>query len=302
VAARLQQGLGAAAARWFSQPQPATDTASDPLGHWHAVARSNVATVVAFSIFVNLLMLTLPIYLFQISDRVLTSRSLETLLMLSLLAIAFITVLSLLDIFRRQVLGALATSLETILGGPLLASVIHGSLAGASNMQALRSLQQVRNFISSPAMLLLFDGPIAPIYFVAVFLINPQLGFVTLGAGAILALIALINQRATSEQLKLAGAFAAKADARAEALTRNAQVINAMGMLNQSILHWGRNEAGALRLYLGALDRNSWISGVSRCFRLATQIAVLGFGAYLALEGRLTGGMMIAASIIAGRA
>src|SRR5262245_24480952 len=79
--------------RWFTQPQPVDGASSDPLGHWRTVLRSNVTTVVAFSIFVNVLMLTLPIYLFQISDRVLTSRSLETLLMLSLLAAAFITVL-----------------------------------------------------------------------------------------------------------------------------------------------------------------------------------------------------------------
>jgi ATP-binding cassette subfamily C protein len=257
---------------------------------------------VVFSIVVNFLMLTLPIYLFQISDRVLTSRSFDTLLMLSVLAVVFLTVLSLLDIFRRQVLGALATSLETILGGPLLASVINASTAGASNIQALRSLHHVRNFISSPAMLLLFDAPTAPLYFAAVFLISPQLGFVTLGAGAVLVVIAVLNQRATSDQLTLAGTHAVRADAQAEALARNSQVINAMGMLNEGILQWGREEARALRLQFDALDRNFWISGVSKYFRLVTQIAVLGFGAYLALEGRLTGGMMIAAAIIAGRA
>ena len=93
----------------------------------------------------------------------------------------------------------------------------------------------------------------------------------------------------------------AKADAQAEALSRNSQVINAMGMLNESILHWGSDQARALFFQSGALDRNFWISGTSKFARLVTQIVILGAGAYLALHGSVTGGMMIAASIIAGR-
>ena len=114
--------------------------------------------------------------------------------------------------------------------------------------------------------------------------------------------IAVINQRATSAPLGQANAFASKADAQADALARNAQVINAMGMLNESILQWGREQTGALTKQMTALDLSFWISGASRFFRLLTQIAILGWGAYLALESQLTGGMMIAASIIAGRA
>jgi len=281
---------------------PDNSKSRSPLATWRRVARKELFIVAIFSIFVNFLMLTLPIYLFQLSDRVLISRSIETLVMLSLLAVMFLSVLALLDIFRRQMLGALATSFGTIAGGPLLASTIASSASGGGNTQALRSLHQVRNFIASPAMLLLFDAPIAPLYFSAIFLINPQLGFISLAAGGILVAIAFANQRATSDRLALAGQHGASADARADALARNSQVINAMGMLNESILHWGREEAQALRAQSGALGRNFWISGGARYFRLITQIGVLGYGAYLALEGHLTGGMMIAASIIASRA
>src|SRR5687767_9184136 len=105
-------------------PQNSAPPARTPLQEWRALARRTFIVVAAFSVFVNLLMLTVPIYLFQLSDRVLTSRSIDTLLMLSMLAVAFLAVLSLLDICRRQVLGALANRLETILGGHLLASVI----------------------------------------------------------------------------------------------------------------------------------------------------------------------------------
>jgi ATP-binding cassette, subfamily C, bacterial len=242
------------------------------------------------------------LYLFQLSDRVLTSRSLDTLLMLTIVALGFIGVLSLLDIIRRQVLGRLATSFETILGGPVLASIVTSAkIADSANMQALRSLHHVKSFISSPVMLLLFDVPLAPIYFGAVFLIHPALGAISLVSGLVLIAIAIANQKATSSPLGTANLHTSRADAQAEALARNSQVINAMGMLNESILHWGSDQARALIFHGGALDRSFWISGASKFARLVTQIVMLGVGAYLALHGSVTGGMMIAASIIAGR-
>jgi len=285
-----------------AEANDATATPVDPMAEWRAAARRNFITVGVFSVVVNLLMLTMPIYLFQISDRVLTSRSLDTLLMLTVLALVFVGVLSLLDILRRQVLGALSTKMETILGGPVLASIVSTARAGdGGNISPLRSLHQVKSFISSPVMLLLFDAPLAPIYLAVVFLIHPVLGWITLGSAVVLMGIAYLNQRATSQPLGQASAHAAKADGHAEALARNSQVINAMGMLNESILHWGREQARALTTQSDALDRNFWISGASKMARLITQIVILGWGAFLALDGHLTGGMMIAASIIAGR-
>jgi ATP-binding cassette, subfamily C, bacterial len=275
----------------------------DPLTAWRFSCRRTLTSVAVFSTFVNLMMLTIPLYLFQLSDRVLTSRSLDTLLMLSLVALGFIVVLSLLDIIRRQVLGRLATRFETMLGGPVLASVVTSAkIADSANVQVLRNLHHVKSFISSPVMLLLFDVPLAPIYFGAVFLIHPALGFISLISGLVLIAVALINQKATNSLLVKANSHTAKADAQAEALSRNSQVINAMGMLNESILHWGSDQARALVFQSGALDRSFWISGTSKFARLVTQIVILGSGAYLALHGSVTGGMMIAASIIAGRA
>lgn len=276
---------------------------ADPLTRWREVAFRNLAIVGIFSVFVNLLMLTMPIYLFQISDRVLTSHSFDTLIMLTLVVVGLIAVLSLLDTLRRQVLSRLAVKMETILGGPIIASII--SLAPASdsgNVQPLRNLHQVRNFLSGPIMLVLFDAPMAPLYFAAIFLIHPQLGYLVLVAGVVLMGIAYLNQRVTAAPLGEAGTFSSKADAQAESLARNAQVVNAMGMLNESVAQWGREQAAALTKQTDAQDRGLWISGLSRFVRLVTQIAILGCGAYLALNGQLTGGMMIAASIIAGRA
>lgn len=190
--------------------------ARDPLTRWRDIAFRNLVAVGIFSVFVNLLMLTMPIYLFQISDRVLTSHSIDTLLMLSLVVVGLIGVLSLLDALRRQVLSRLATRMETILGGPIIACIITQAPATDSgNVQPLRNLHQVRNFLSGPVMLVLFDAPMAPLYFAAIFLINWHLGYIVLIAGLLLVAIALLNQRATSLPLGRAGAFAAKADAQA---------------------------------------------------------------------------------------
>lgn len=275
----------------------------DAVRQWHSEARRALVSVGIFSLLVNVLMLTLPLYLFQLSDRVLTSHSMDTLIMLSIVALGFVSVLAILDILRRQILNRLATRFETCLGGPVLASLVtNAKVSDTANLLALRNLHQVKGFISSPIMLLLFDLPLAPIYFAAIFLINVDLGFITLAAGIVLVVIAMINQRATSASLGIAGQHSAKADAHAEAFARNSQVINAMGMLNESILQWGREQARALIFQDAAHDRNSWISGVSKFVRLVTQILILGVGAYLALRGSVTGGTMIAASIIAGRA
>ena len=276
---------------------------TDVLKQWRAISRRELVVVAIFSFVINLLMLTIPIYLFQLSDRVLTSRSLDTLLMLTAIAVMFLTVLSLLDIARRQLLSRLAAKLEKLFSGPVLAAVVHHAQTGHSGgIAAMRSLQQVRTFLASPLMLVLFDAPMAPLYFFAVFLIHPHLGFILLGSAVLLFAIAVFNQWMTAGMLSESSQYTAKADAQAEALAHNAQVVNAMGMLNEGILQWGREQARAIIQQMQAQDRNFYISGTSKFIRLLTQIAMLGWGAYLAMTGRITGGTMIAASIIGGRA
>lgn len=299
----MQASPAVDAPQMLSAPVRSTVIPEDPMRLWRSAARRNLAMVALFSVFVNLLMLTMPLYLFQISDRVLTSRSLDTLVMLTILAVGFVGVLSLLDILRRQILGRLATRLEALLGGAVLASIVNNARVGeGGNIGALRSLQQARSCLSSPVMLLLIDGPLTPLYLIVIFFIHPLLGAVSLAAALALLSMAIVNQKATAEPITRANVHASKADAAAESLARNAQVINAMGMLKESIQHWGRQQAQAMAVQANAIGRNFWIGGGSRFARLAAQISMLGTGAYLALNGELTGGMMIAASIITGRA
>ncbi len=265
------------------------------------ICRRGFLSVGVFSVVINLLMLTIPIYLFQLSDRVLTSRNTDTLIMLSVVAVGAILAMVMLDMLRRLMLSRIGTRLETTLAGPALAGALHGQ-AGPTSAQALRSLQQVRNFIIGPVMPLMFDAPLAPLYFAVVFLIHPTLGFIVLAAGLLLCLVAIINQQITAAPFAEAGGHGQAAENQAEALSRNSQALTGMGMMNEGITLWGQSNAQALTALIRAQDRNAYLSGFSKLVRLLTQIAVLGTGAYLALQAQLTGGMMIAASIIAGRA
>jgi len=265
------------------------------------ICRRGFVSVGVFSVVINLLMLTIPIYLFQLSDRVLTSRNTDTLIMLSVVAVGAILAMVALDMMRRLMLSRIGTRLETTLAGPALAGALSGP-SGGTAAQALRSLQQVRNFIIGPVMPLMFDAPLAPIYFAVVFLIHPTLGFIVVGAGLLLCVVAIVNQQATSAPFSEAANHGHTAENQAEALSRNSQALTGMGMMNEGVMLWGQTNAHALSALIRAQDRNAFLSGFSKAVRLLTQIAVLGTGAYLALQAQLTGGMMIAASIIAGRA
>lgn len=268
-----------------------------------ARSRRNLVSVGIFSFFVNLLVLSIPVYLFQISDRVLTSRSVDTLVMLSGLVIGFLLIHVLLDMVRRFVLMRIAVDTEMRLGPSVLSAAARASQNGSNReYQTLGDLQQLRNFITGPVLLNIFDIPVIPIYLLAVYLIHPQLGYIVTCTGGALFIIALINQKLTAVPFGQANAYGTRANLQADAMSRNAQVINAMGMIPEGVQIWGRETMESLKAQVIAQDRNVLMSAISKFIRLCTQIALLGWGAWLALHSELTGGMLIAASIVGSRA
>jgi len=275
----------------------------DVLGKGLAGARRNMVTVGIFSIVVNLLVLAIPIYLFNMSDRVLTSRSTDTLVMLTIIVIVAIGAHVLMDMMRRFILMRVAVETEAKLGGPVLSAAAKSAQSGSSReFQTLADLQHLRAFITGPVLLTMFDAPVAPAYFAVVFLIHPELGFIVLGAGVALVVVALLNQRVTAIPFNMANSYGARANLTAESMARNAQVINAMGMIPEGVQVWGRETVESLKAQVIAQDRNILMTGLSKFLRLCTQIGILGWGAWLALEGHVTSGMVIAASIVASRA
>jgi ATP-binding cassette, subfamily C, bacterial len=301
-------GNGADTGRRGDQATPLQRRAADRdfrevLGRGLTACRKNLVTVGIFSFFVNILILAMPIYLFQLSDRVYTSRSVDTLMMLSLIVVGAVVAHVFLDMMRRLILTRIAAEAESKLGAPVLSAAAKASQTGSSReFQTLSDLQQLRAFITGPVILLMLDIPVAPVYLAAVFMIHPHLGFIVAGTGAVLFMIALINQKLTAVPYAQANTYASRANLAADAMARNAQVINAMGMIPEGVQIWGRETAESLKAQIVAQDRNIYLAGLSKLVRLFTQVAILGWGAWLSLHDELTGGMVIAASIVGGRA
>ncbi|WP_159951133.1 type I secretion system permease/ATPase [Rhizobium sp. 18065] len=268
----------------------------------HAVKR-NLLIVMVFTIASNVLVLAIPIYLFQISDRVLTSRSTDTLIMLTIVIVGAIILQSAFDALRRFILMRTAVEVAAQLGAPILSAAARASLQGnGREYQTLGDLQQVRSFLVSRTLLAFLDAPIAPVFLLAVFLIHPHLGYIVVVTAILLLIFTQINQRVTAVPFADANAAQIKANLHLDSMTRNSQIINALAMIPEAVHIWGKDTAASLKAQVIAQDRNIAIAAVSKGIRLLTQVTMLGWGAYLSIQGELTGGMVIASSIIAGRA
>lgn len=268
-----------------------------------AVVRRNMMIVIAFTVAINVLVLAIPIYLFQISDRVLTSRSQDTLVMLTIAVLGAIVLQVILDSIRRFILMRTAVEMEVQLGAPILSAAARASLHGnGRDYQVLSDLQQLRSFIVSGTLISFLDAPLMPFFVVVVWIIQPQLGLIVIMCCVVLFVIAYLNQKATSQPFSEANAFLSRANFHLDSMSRNSQIINALAMIPEAVKMWGRETAGSLKSQVYAQDRSIVFTGASKAVRMFTQVALLGWGAHLSMDGHLTGGMVIAASIIAGRA
>ena len=277
---------------------------SDEIREALGACRRALLMAVPFSLALNILMLTVPLYMTAVYDRVLTSASVETLLMLTLLAIGALALASLLEMVRQVVLQRAGARLEIGLGAQTLAASFATGGKGGGDLQGLRDLGQLRQFLTSPMTGALFDLPVAPLYLALVFAIHPQLGWLMLAAAAVLVLVSFANQWATAAPLAESGREGLSALQRAQAQARNAELLRAMGMFGNALKVWGEANARSVAAWDTAGRRNAFWTGVSRFVRMMLQIATLGYGAYLVLtsQGALTAGIIFAVSIISARA
>ncbi|MDX5383624.1 MAG: type I secretion system permease/ATPase [Rhodobacterales bacterium] len=263
----------------------------------------NLSMVMLMTCATNVLILAIPIYLFQISDRVLTSRSTDTLIMLTLVIVGAVVLQAMFDAVRRFMLMRTAVEVAARLGAPVLSAAAAASLHGSGReYQTLGDLQQLRGFLVSGTLLSFLDVPFAPLFILVIFMIHPHLGMIVVVTALLLLVVALINQRITAKPFAEANLAQAKANMHLDSMSRNSQIINAMAMIPEAVTIWGRDTAASLIAQVRAQDRNIISASVSRAVRMLTQVGMLGWGAYLAIDGQITGGMVIAASIVAGRA
>ncbi len=271
--------------------------------------RSILIYAAGLSFFVNLLMLTGPLYMLQIYDRVLSSRSYETLTVLTGLILVLFAAMALIDFTRSALLARAGTAFENNLKSLAFDSAMDVARTGSSKKsnhqsveEPLKDLRQVRQFMSGPGLTAVFDAPWTPFFIGVIFLMHPLLGWVALAGLFILLALVLLNQNTTQQTNRNAQTKVNEADALALATLKNAAATDAMGMRSALKNRWLTLGSDASNSSLISNDRISGFTATTKAVRLFLQSAILGTGAYLAIQGIVTPGVMIAASIIAGRA
>jgi ATP-binding cassette subfamily C exporter for protease/lipase len=266
--------------------------------------KSTFWTVGVFSAISNLLMLVPSLYMLQVYDRVLQSRNEITLLMLTLLMLGAYLLMAGLELVRSFVLVRVGARFDLTLNKRVYTAAFEQNLkqAGANAGQALQDLTSLRQFLTGNALFAFFDAPWFPIYLLVIFLFQPSLGVFALFGTAILVGLAYLNEKLTRAPLTEANAMAIAASGLATNNLRNAEVIESMGMLPNLINRWFKMHGQFLRLQAEASEKAGKIAAATKFVQVSLQSLVLGFGALLVLENKITGGMMIAASILVGRA
>ncbi|TGQ52125.1 type I secretion system permease/ATPase [Mesorhizobium sp. M1C.F.Ca.ET.193.01.1.1] len=255
----------------------------------------------AFSLAINLLYLASPLYMLQIYDRVVTSGSETTLVMLTLVLLAAFLALAGLDLVRAAILTRASARLDRLLSAKILAASVETPSQGASQSQSIRDFDTFRQVITGSGIHALFDLPWSPIYIGIIFLLHSWLGFFALGSSLLLIAMAVLNEYMVRAPLKQANDLATANYNFTEMSLRNAEVVRAMGMIDGLVRRWGRDRGLALKQQGQASDRAALMSGLIRFLRLTMQSLILGLGAYLVIERQITGGSMFAASLLLGR-
>jgi len=260
-------------------------------------------TAGAFSLAINLLYLAGPIYMLQVYDRVVSSGSEVTLLMLSLVLLLAYAALAGLDAVRARVLARASLRLDRQIAPRIMAAIVdRPDLAGGARSQLLRDFDGLRQFMTGAGIHAVFDLPWAPIYIGVAFLLHWMLGVFAFCAAVVLLSMALLNELLVRKPLAEANAAAGRSYGFAEASLGNAEVVRAMGMTESLIRRWSGDREQMLHRQILASDRAAGLQSAIRFLRLSMQSLILGLGAYLVIERDATAGAMFAASLLLGRA
>jgi ATP-binding cassette, subfamily C, bacterial PrsD len=284
-----------------------SETKSSETGFLAAVSacRGALMALALFSALINILYLTGSFYMLQVYDRVIPSRSVPTLIALSVLAGMLYAGQAALNFFRSRILLRMGRSFDERLSPRVFALIAHLPLAGragAAGLQPLRDLDQVRGFLAGGGPLGLFDLPWIPFYLAICFLFHPLIGLAALVGALVLILMTICAEALTRKPIKVAAQHGAARNTLAEASRRNAEVMAAMGMAGRLGVTWDEINQKHLDAHERASDVAGGLGDVSKAARLAVQSGVLGIGAYFVIHGEASAGIIIAGSIISSRA
>lgn len=265
--------------------------------------RGSIRSIAAFSAATNLLMLAPSLYMLQVYDRAVASGNLFTLGMLTTMLVGLLALMGALEYVRNLVVIHAGSRIDDLLARRVHQAAFERGLAGgqANAAQATRDLDAIRQFLTGNAVFAFFDAPWAPLFLLVMFLFHPWIGLLALVGMIVLAALAWLNERLSRDLLRQAGSLCVQATASVEMQLRNSDSIESMGMLGRLFHLWRGPHRGYVRRQAQASERNALVSAISRTLRLALQSLVLGLGAWLVIDGRMSSGMMVAGSILMGR-
>jgi len=257
-----------------------------------------------FSMFINILQLTFPIYMLQIYDRVLSSYSMPTLYVLTIAAVVSLIVMSVLEFIRSRLLVRCGVAIDQALSRDVLDDVLkQGALVGSSPDQAtLRDVSSLRNFFGGNAIFTLFDIPWTPLFLLVIYFLHPLLGLVATGGAVLLVIFAIINEKVSRKPLEAANIANSSSMKFVDSARRNAQLVRSMGMIGGVTARWEGFNDSVMKLQTQASRKGGLLQSLSGWLRQSMQVFIYGVGAWLTLKGDATAGVMIASSIIMGRA
>ncbi|AIN17227.1 type I secretion system ATPase family protein [Yersinia rochesterensis] len=256
-----------------------------------------------FTAVINLLMLAPAIYMLQVYDRVLASANTMTLLMLTILVLGIFVFIGLLEWIRSAIVIRLGTRIDMQLNQRVFNAAFSSQLVGHKTpaAQALNDLTSLRQFATGNALFAFFDAPWFPLYLLVIFVLHPWLGVLAASGACVLIFLAWLNQWVCKKSLKEASTITSQATQQANANLRNADAIEAMGMLDALRRRWLVQHSHFLYQQNIASDKSSQVTAASKSSRHALQSMMLGLGALLVIDGAITAGVMIAGSILIGR-
>lgn len=258
-----------------------------------------------FSVFVNLLMLTGPLFMLQVYDRVLGSRSVETLAALFLLVALLYGLMAMLDYARGRIVARFGARFQSMLDQRVFDATMRRSLlpqARSAPATALRDLESIRSLFASPVFLAIMDLPWTPIFLAAIFLFHPWLGWLAVAGGTVLIVVAVVNQAMTHRKVAEAQKATAQANSFAEHARQAAEVVRSQGMQTDVTNRWLKQRGEGLTQTLAANDWTGSFTSLTKSLRLFLQSAMLALGALLVLRNEMSPGAMIAGTILLGRA
>jgi ATP-binding cassette subfamily C protein EexD len=257
-----------------------------------------------FSFVINLLMLVPSLYMLQVYDRVMTSRSIETLIMLTAIVVWLFLIMGLLEYVRSGLMIRLGSQLDAKLNRRLYGAMVDYALAkpGQGSSQAMSDLTNVRQFLTGNGLFAFFDFPWMPIYITVLYGIHPDFGLFSIGAGLVLIIVAVFNERSTKSPLAEANSLSIQSNQAVAAQLRNVEVLHAMGMFASLRERWLGKHLQFLARQSNASGKAAIWANLSKSLRMLSQSLILGLGGYLAVKNEISPGMLIAGSILMGRA